>query len=70
MSDLNLSESGARQSDPEHALAAIVHQARSLGQCAGCTTVAGRDAVGGLAPSPPRSNVCCQRLSSGDVRLP
>ena len=26
MSDLNLSESGARQSDPEHALAAIVHQ--------------------------------------------
>ena len=26
MSDLNLSESGARQSDPVHALAAIVHQ--------------------------------------------
>ena len=26
MSNLNLSERGARQSDPEHALAAIVHQ--------------------------------------------
>ena len=26
MSNLNLSESGARQSDPEHALAAIMHQ--------------------------------------------
>ena len=29
MSDLNLSGSSARQSDPEHALAAIVHQAEA-----------------------------------------
>jgi hypothetical protein len=29
MSDLNLIESGARQSDPEHALVAIVHQAEA-----------------------------------------
>jgi len=29
MSDLNLIESGARQSDPEHTLVAIVHQAEA-----------------------------------------
>ena len=35
MSDLNLSESGARQSDPEHALVAIVHQGEAWASAQG-----------------------------------
>ena len=35
MSDLTLSESGARQSDPEHVLAVIVHQAEAWASAQG-----------------------------------